>query len=247
MGCQVLSSCLRLLMASIVSLRVRTVIQAFAPSTPQLFHPSIARARMVWAAKEATMRKQPAEERVLPLLKDGLGHCCVGRTPGHPPRAGIRSRGPARRTRRRGGKLGARRTRGRRNPGGGSGRGVPGNDDPGGSISLQSSHGSKSGFEASVVGLYGVVGMDLCVMQGRRQQFVEDAGLDPVPVGGDLGRRDPSSIARAKNRRAASLFRRGERNTSMTWPNVLPRATLTERPARVPRLALSNKGRRQRG
>src|SRR6266545_4058433 len=27
------------------------------------------------------------------------------------------------------------------------------------------------------------------------------------------------SIARAKNRRAASLFHRGERNTSMTWPN----------------------------
>jgi len=84
-------------------------------------------------------------------------------------RASIRSRGPARRTRQRGGKLGARRTRGRRSPGGGSGRRrAPGNDDPGGSISLQYSHGSKSGFEASVVGLYGVVGMNLCVMQGRR-------------------------------------------------------------------------------
>jgi hypothetical protein len=74
---------------------------------------------------------------------------------------------------------------------------VPGNDDPGGSISLQSSHGSKSGFEASVVGLSGVVGMDLCVMLGRRQQLVEDAGIDPVPVGGDLDRRDPSSIDRS--------------------------------------------------
>jgi len=65
------------------------------------------------------------------------------------------------------------------------------------SISLQSSHGSKSGFEASVVGLNGVVGMDLCVMQGRRQQLVQDAGIDPVPVGGDLDRRDPGSIDRS--------------------------------------------------
>jgi hypothetical protein len=30
--------------------------------------------------------------------------------------------------------------------------------------------------------------MDLCVMQGRRQQLVEDVGIDPVPVGGDLDR-----------------------------------------------------------
>ncbi len=55
--------------------------------------------------------------------------------------------------------------------------GVPGNDDPGGSIPLQSAHGSKSDFEASVVGLYGVVGINLCVMQGRRQQLVEDGGM----------------------------------------------------------------------
>jgi hypothetical protein len=75
--------------------------------------------------------------------------------------------------------------------------GVPGNDDPSGSISLQSSHGSKSGFEASVAGFYGVVGMNLCVMQGRRQQLIEDAGIDSVPVGSDLNRRDPGSIDRS--------------------------------------------------
>jgi hypothetical protein len=83
---------------------------------------------------------------------------------------------------------------------------VPGNDDPGGSISLQSSHGSKSGFEASVVGLYGVVGMDLCVMQGRRQQLVEDAGIDSVPVGGDLNRRDPGSIDRSGEESPCRFF-----------------------------------------
>jgi len=37
-----------------------------------------------------------------------------------------------------------------------------------------------------------------CVsLQGRRQQLVEDAGIDPVPVGGDLDRRDPGSIDRS--------------------------------------------------
>ncbi len=56
-------------------------------------------------------------------------------------------------------------------------QGMGSDDHPGGSISLQSSLGSKSGFEASVVGLYGVVGMDPCVMQVPRQQLVEDARI----------------------------------------------------------------------
>src|SRR6266511_6098030 len=64
--------------------------------------------------------------------------------------------------------------------------GVGSDDDPGGSISLQSSHGSKSGFEASVVGLDAVVRIHLGVVEGRRQQLIEDTGIDPVPVGGDL-------------------------------------------------------------
>jgi hypothetical protein len=47
--------------------------------------------------------------------------------------------------------------------------GMTGDDDPGGTISLQSSHGSKPGLQASVVGLDGVVGVGLGVTEGRGQ------------------------------------------------------------------------------
>ena len=63
-------------------------------------------------------------------------------------------------------------------------------DHPRGTVSLESSHRSKPGFEASVVGLQGVVRVDLGVMEGRREQLIEDPGVDPVLVGGDLGGRD---------------------------------------------------------
>lgn len=75
--------------------------------------------------------------------------------------------------------------------------GVRGDDDPGGTVSLQPSHRSKSSLQASVVGLKRVVGMHLCVMESRRQQLVEDARIDPVPVGGDLDGLDPGSIDRS--------------------------------------------------
>jgi hypothetical protein len=64
--------------------------------------------------------------------------------------------------------------------------GVTSDDDPGGAISLQPAHRAKSGFEASVVGLYGVVGMSLRTMQGRGEDLVEDPGVEAVTVGGDL-------------------------------------------------------------
>jgi hypothetical protein len=35
-------------------------------------------------------------------------------------------------------------------------------------------------------GLEQVVGMDFRVMESFREQFVEDSGVDAVPVGGDL-------------------------------------------------------------
>jgi hypothetical protein len=53
-------------------------------------------------------------------------------------------------------------------------------------VALQASHRSKSGLQASVVRLDAVVGIGLGVMEGRRQQLIEDAGIDPVPIGGDL-------------------------------------------------------------
>jgi hypothetical protein len=46
--------------------------------------------------------------------------------------------------------------------------GMARDDDPGGTVSLQSSQGSKPGLQASVVGLDGVVGVDLGVMEGPR-------------------------------------------------------------------------------
>jgi Carboxymuconolactone decarboxylase family len=64
--------------------------------------------------------------------------------------------------------------------------GMGSGDHPGGSVPLQPSHGSKPGLEAPVVGLQRVVRVDLRVMEGRRQDLVEDAGIEAVSVGSDL-------------------------------------------------------------
>jgi hypothetical protein len=64
--------------------------------------------------------------------------------------------------------------------------GMAGDDDPGGTVSLQSSHGSKPGLQASVVGLDGVVGVGFGVVEGRGEQVIGDAGVRSIPVGGDL-------------------------------------------------------------
>ena len=73
---------------------------------------------------------------------------------------------------------------------------MAGHDDPGGTISFQPSHRSKPGLQAPVVGLERVVGVGLRVMEGRREQLIEDPSVDPVPVGGDLDGRDPSAVDR---------------------------------------------------
>src|SRR6266542_3927844 len=64
--------------------------------------------------------------------------------------------------------------------------GVRGNDDPCGSVSLQSSHRTESCLESPVICLEQVVSMDLRVVEGGRHQLIEHAGVDPVPVRGDL-------------------------------------------------------------
>ncbi len=83
--------------------------------------------------------------------------------------------------------------------------GMAGDDDPGGAISLQPSHRPEPRLEAPVVGLEPVVGMGLRVMEGRRGQLIEDARIDPVPVGGDLHGRDPGSIDRPGEETACRL------------------------------------------
>src|SRR6266511_1406563 len=74
--------------------------------------------------------------------------------------------------------------------------GMPGDDDPGGSVTLQPSHRSKSGLEPSVVGLKPVVRMDLGDMEGGGEHLVEDPGIEAVPVGGDLDWGDPGAADR---------------------------------------------------
>jgi hypothetical protein len=50
--------------------------------------------------------------------------------------------------------------------------GMPGEDDPGGAISLQPPHGPEPSLEPSVVDLDGIVGMDLRFMEGHREHLV---------------------------------------------------------------------------
>jgi hypothetical protein len=53
-----------------------------------------------------------------------------------------------------------------------------GDDDRGGAVGTQSSHGSQPVFEPAVVGLDPVVGVLLDVMPRRRHHLVEDPRVD---------------------------------------------------------------------
>jgi hypothetical protein len=97
--------------------------------------------------------------------------------------------------------------------------GVRGDDHPGGAVSLQPAHLSKSSLQASVVGLKRVVRMDLRVMEGRRQQLSERARIDSVPIGGDLDGRDPGPIDRSLEEVTGCLGVPARWKTSMTRPN----------------------------
>ena len=65
--------------------------------------------------------------------------------------------------------------------------GVPGDDHPRSSVTLQPSHRSEARLETPVVGLERIVRMGLRAVEGRREQLIEDSRVDPVPVGGHLG------------------------------------------------------------
>jgi hypothetical protein len=65
--------------------------------------------------------------------------------------------------------------------------GVPADDHPRSSVTLQPSHRSKARLETPVVGLQRIVRMGLRAVEGRREQLIQDARVDAVPVGGDLG------------------------------------------------------------
>ncbi len=65
--------------------------------------------------------------------------------------------------------------------------GVPADDHPCSSVTLQPSHRSEAGLETPVVGLERIVRMGLRAVERRREQLIEDARVDPVPVCGDLG------------------------------------------------------------
>jgi hypothetical protein len=71
-----------------------------------------------------------------------------------------------------------------------------------------------------VVGLDRVVGVGLRVMEGRGEQVIDDAGVRSIrSVVTSTGEIRVQSIAPSKKRRAARASQRGERKTSMTWPN----------------------------
>ena len=97
--------------------------------------------------------------------------------------------------------------------------GVPADDHPCSSVTLQPSHRSEAGLETPVVGLERIVRMGLRAVEGRREQLTQDARVDPVPVVTSVGETRVRLIAWAKNLLAASLFRPGERKTSTTCPN----------------------------
>jgi hypothetical protein len=82
---------------------------------------------------------------------------------------------------------------------------VPGDDHLGGTVSLQPAHRSESGFEASVVGLDGVVGVKFRPMQGWQDHLVDEAGVEAVPIGGDLEGKDPGSLERLGEEPACCL------------------------------------------
>ena len=56
-------------------------------------------------------------------------------------------------------------------------QGVARDDDPGGAVLFQASHGSQPGFQPAVVVVEGVVGVLDGVVQRRGQYLVEDAGI----------------------------------------------------------------------
>jgi hypothetical protein len=72
-------------------------------------------------------------------------------------------------------------------------------------VSLQSSHRSKPGLQASVVGFERVVRVDLSVIEGPRQHLTDDTGIDPVSVGDDLDRCDPGAADRSIEEAASCL------------------------------------------
>jgi hypothetical protein len=87
--------------------------------------------------------------------------------------------------------------------------GVPADDHPGGSITLQPSHRSEARLERPVVGLERIVGVDLRVVEGGREQLIEDAWVDPYrSVVTSVGKIRVRPIAWAKSLLAASVFRR---------------------------------------
>jgi hypothetical protein len=65
-----------------------------------------------------------------------------------------------------------------------------------GAISLQSTHRPEPRLQTAMVGLDGVVRMDPCAVQGRRDHLVEHSRVETVPVGGDLDGQDLGSVER---------------------------------------------------
>jgi transposase len=60
---------------------------------------------------------------------------------------------------------------------------MTGNDDPGATVLLESSHRSQSCLQAAVIGLDPVVGVPLGAVPGRRQQVLQHDRVGRLPLG----------------------------------------------------------------
>jgi hypothetical protein len=64
---------------------------------------------------------------------------------------------------------------------------MAGHDDPGRPVPLQSSHGPQSGLQSAVVGLDGVVGVLLHVVERPGQDLVDNGRVDTGSIGNHFG------------------------------------------------------------
>jgi hypothetical protein len=97
---------------------------------------------------------------------------------------------------------------------------MAGDDDSGRPVPLQSSHGPQPGLEPAVVGLDGVVGVLLHVVERTGQHLVEHGRVDTGPIGRHLSWLRPGPHdRRRKEPPGGPSISAGRDKTSTTWPN----------------------------
>jgi hypothetical protein len=97
---------------------------------------------------------------------------------------------------------------------------MPHDDDPGAAVLLEPSHRSQPRVQPTMVVLEAVVGVAVGTVLCRWRQLIQHRRIQPRLVGGDLGGRDLRCVDGPLEEPPGGVcVRRGEMNTSMTWPN----------------------------